>query len=86
MNITAKGNSRILLRKKLLAELYTYYFDNNGDEKSITDKIEDNETRLAYIYLEQKGLIELRNIEQFFGATAKINAYGIDEVESEEYL
>lgn len=76
-----KSAYRIKLRKRILEELYTYYFDNNGSDKFIAADIEDNETNLAYIYLEQKGFIELKNMNQPLAATAKITAYGIDEVE-----
>lgn len=77
----AKGNPRIELRKELLVELYNHYFESNGNIKSLNQDIEDKEKKLAYIYLYQKGLIELHGIETKMSAEAKINAYGIDLVE-----
>ncbi|PKR86110.1 hypothetical protein [Heyndrickxia camelliae] len=71
------------LRNKLLKELYDYHFANSSTKaKPIADEIRDNEYKSAYLYLVDKGLIELENFGHPALAGAKINAFGIDEVEN----
>ncbi|MEK5175094.1 hypothetical protein NST63_18005 [Heyndrickxia sp. FSL W8-0496] len=73
---------RKALRNKLLKDLYDYHFSNSSTKaKPIAEEIRDNEYKSAYLYLENKGYIEFENFGHPAFAGAKINAFGIDEVE-----
>lgn len=80
------------LRLDILKELYDYHFANNGESKSVVQEVNsDSERKLAYEYLEDKGLIYLKletaGLERrVYQADAKINARGIDSIESEQEL
>jgi hypothetical protein len=71
------------LRVKLLKDLYEYHFSNGGKVKSVATDIKDTEIKLAYVYLSEKGLIDLDNFSHQVFAAVRLNAYGIDEVENE---
>lgn len=71
---------RINLRQTLLENLYDYHFANGGDAYIIEDFNEDGEQRLAYLYLFDKGYVDLFVDEN--GANANIIAAGIEKVES----
>lgn len=72
------------LRERLLNELYEYHFSHNGKSKQVATEIKDSEIKLAYIYLEDKHLIDFDNFEHPVFAGVKINAYGIDEIEKQK--
>lgn len=70
---------RINLRQALLEDLYDYHFENGGDAYLIEDFNEDGERRLAYLYLFEKGYVDLFIDEN--GANTSIRAAGIEAVE-----
>ena len=70
---------RINLRQALLEDLYDYHFLSGGDAYLIEDFNEDGERRLAYLYLSEKGYVDLFIDEN--GANANIRATGIEAVE-----
>jgi hypothetical protein len=82
MSISIKERQE--LRKKLLFDLYDYYFNNSGAPFRTTrdELIADREVELAYQYLESKRLITIeRQGNQLF--LIKPTAIGIDYVESQ---
>lgn len=83
MSISIKERQE--LRKKLLFDLYDYYFNNNGAAFQTTrDELTANkEVDLAYQYLQSKGLINVeRQGNQLF--LIRPTALGIDYVESQK--
>lgn len=70
---------RINLRQALLEDLYDYHFTSGGDAYLIEEFNEDGEQRLAYLYLSEKGYLDLFVDEN--GANANIIAAGIEIVE-----
>lgn len=83
MSISIKERQE--LRKKLLFDLYDYYFNNNGAVfRTTRDELTaDTEAHLAYLYLQGKGLINVeRQGNQFF--LIRPTAIGIDYVESQK--
>lgn len=74
---------RASLRISLLKEIYDFHFLNSGFPKSIVVEMKDNEKKLALMYLEGKGFIELLHLDNPAFMEAKITSYGIDEVESQ---
>lgn len=74
-------NERKELRCKILQELYEAYFEKNGAMVLIEKNTLDNETRLAYIYLADKGYIEIEVSGRNWGA--KISVHGIDLIENQ---
>lgn len=78
-----KITERKELREKILQGLYDYHFENKGKMKQVSNENKDDETKLAYLYLAEKGLVELENFEHPAFAGAKINAFGIDEIEKD---
>jgi hypothetical protein len=78
------------LRIHLLKELYKKCFERGSLKVSVLPDFDDNEKRLAYFYLEQKGLIILETKvasgERFIQAYAYITARGIDVVETDSPL
>jgi hypothetical protein len=77
-----KKTVREHLRMKLLKDLYEYHFLNDGKVKAVATEIQDIEIKLAYVYLSEKGLIDLDNFSHKVFAGVKLNAYGVDEVEN----
>jgi hypothetical protein len=78
------------LRIDLLKELYNKCFERGSMKVSVLPDFNDNEKKLAYFYLEQKGLIRLETQvvsgEKFLQAYAYITARGIDVVETDSPL
>ena len=70
---------RINLRQALLENLYDYHFTSGGDAYLIEEFNEDGERRLAYLYLSEKGYVDLFVDEN--GATANKRAAGIETIE-----
>lgn len=76
---------RIALRKNILESLYNHYFNNSGrPATSPREEIDNNPDEfLAYRYLADKGLIEMKNqgvVAYLFSITVR----GIDTIESEK--
>lgn len=76
-------DERRKLRVDLLRGLYEHYFENEGKHKEVfVDKM-DKETKLAYKYLAEIGLIKSEEFEHLEGKSVRftITARGIDFVE-----
>lgn len=86
--MTMTKEERMELRGQLLEEMYDFYFENEGKEFPILDKVRSStENRLAYVYLKDAGLIKatVKTEEDYTVTTyigAKITVSGIDLVES----
>ncbi|MGM9925180.1 MAG: hypothetical protein ACI35R_13125 [Bacillus sp. (in: firmicutes)] len=80
----SKIQERKELREKLLKELYDHHFSGSRKAKPIAEEIEDIEVRQAYLYLEDKGYISIKDPGHPAFAAAGITSYGIDYVEENE--
>lgn len=84
-----EAKERINLREQLLSDLYDFHFNNNGKEKLVLDEVKNNdEINLAYIYLDDKGLVNYKpeiagRDRNYVNAFVKITNLGIDYVENE---
>jgi predicted transcriptional regulator len=79
------GEERQKLRSDLLQELYNVYFNENGSSKLYDndDLNKDIEKKLAYEYLEQKGLVK-QTVPGGRRSAYRITASGIDDIEAKE--
>lgn len=73
--------SRRNLRHDLLQQLYDYHFLNQGTNFKIIKENTDTEELLAYQYLNEKGLISFKQLNQNL-IDARITCAGIDTVEN----
>lgn len=80
---------RKALRQDILRELYDYNFENKGEPKPVvTEYNNDSERRVAYGYLNEKGLVHLdvkitgHERKAAYGSV-KITARGVDVIENE---
>jgi hypothetical protein len=80
--LTETIEERIALREKILFDLYDYHFINIGSEyRTNSDELKKApEENLAYDYLDQKGLIKVKRLNQ--SLLIKITAQGIDFCET----
>lgn len=77
----AEVRKRKDLRYRLLKDLYDHHFSNAGKAKPIANEIKDNEIKLAYFYMADKGYLRLEKIDHpVFGETT-ITSKGIDYIE-----
>ena len=76
-------DERRKLRVDLLRDLYEHYFENEGKYKEIFLNKTDKESKLAYRYLYDAGLIRSEEFEHLEGKSYRltITAKGIDFVE-----
>ena len=76
-------DERRKLRVDLLRELYEHYFQTDGMYKEVFVNKVDKETKLAYRYLTEIGLIKSEEFEHLEGKSYRftITARGIDFVE-----
>ena len=76
-------DERRKLRVDLLRDLYEHYFQSDGSYKEVFVGKTDKETKLAYRYLTEIGLIHREEFEHLEGKSYRftITARGIDFVE-----